>query len=120
MPSYKYTSFKFNYTNDALQDKVEVQRAYKDADEQYLTIITSKFLLRVINTPYKVLPREVALRFMENTLTIPTTGKTGIFKSVIPYNPSDLNHKEHIEEVLLSEKLLCSDYYGESFNGEDL
>lgn len=115
MATRLYDSLKYRYTNDFNDDLIKVQRAYKHPDNTYVTAITSLFFSRIFSSPYKIIPTKFDPRHILTYVTNPENlSGYSEFKVGIPFNPIELNHKQHILEILAYTNVECGDYVGES------
>lgn len=104
----KYRTYKFIYTNDLGVNIIKRQRAYLDDNEQEITPITDLFLARVVNFQEKVTGTSQRLRSL---LTYIAQGQ---FEAKLPYGFADFTTlRQHIEEILAVERVICGDYKGE-------
>lgn len=116
MATRRYDSLKYRYTNDFNDDLIKVQRAYKNNDGTYVTAITNLFFSRVLSTPYKIIPTEFTPRHIKTyVLNADNVRKYSEFIVSIPFLPTEVNHKAHIQEILAYNNVECGDYIGESY-----
>lgn len=102
----KYRTLKFIYTTDFGQNIIKRQRVYLDQNNQAITPITSMFNSRVVNFDEVVTGTSRGLRHL---LTYIGSSQ---FLANLPYLDST-NLKNHIEEILAVERVICGDYIGE-------
>ena len=108
MASRSYNSYKFIYTNDFNLSIIKRQRVYLDENNNEITPITPLFLSRVVNFQEKVTGTSQGLRYLLAYIGM------GRFQVKLPYNNEDSELlKNHIQEVLEVDRVICADYFGE-------
>lgn len=95
---------KIRYTQDNLTEALINQRQFYDQDGQILTPITPKLLERQIvgnNSPTIARLGGIELRTVATCFSsaVNVSGESN-FAVIIPYAPGDINHNEHLREIL--------------------
>lgn len=119
----RYADLVFLYSMDFSQDVIARQRIYKvTVDSQTLeieTIITPLFLQRVITDVDSIsVPKANAFNFEPRHLMVCLENRFNLrgfseFKCLIPYRPTDSNHKNHVQEILTDSRVFSGKYFGE-------
>lgn len=103
-----YNTYKFTYTNDLNAQVIKLQRVYKDSDGTEINPITPLFRDRIVDFEEKVTGTS------KNTRRLITYIGNGQFEVKLPYNNNESELlKNHIEEVLEVDRVICADYFGE-------
>ena len=109
MSSRKYRTYKFIYDDDFGNSSIKLQKSLIDPETQdTYTPITSLFAVRVIDSKYKSEGTSKNLRHLLVKV------KTGKYKVNLPYAVNTTTLKQHIKEILKTERVLCGSYQGES------
>jgi hypothetical protein len=94
---------RIRYTKDNLVDILIVQRQFYDQSNQILSPITPKLLERQVigdNSPARLSLKNAELRHIIACFgSVATVLGESNFKVIIPYAPTDPNHKEQLREI---------------------
>lgn len=119
---------KIRYTQDNFEDALINQRQYFDENGDILTPITPLLLARQVGTSNPTIDRlgNSEPRYISACFGSPVNSSgESEFKIFIPYVPGDVNHNEHIKEIvnytspsqfLEPKSPLSLNYHGENHN----
>ncbi|MGL5075744.1 MAG: hypothetical protein ACRDBG_07865 [Waterburya sp.] len=115
MPKYRNLKFKYKYDLD--RESIKSQRVFLDENDAEVTPITQLFLNRVINSNLKIEGSSANLRHIMTFIKVGNDATVGNYKVNSPYSPTTETDllKAHLREVLDVPRVICGDYYGESF-----